>query len=413
VDVDSFASLLTATGRSAVDAAVTGLDAGADPIGLSTRLRRDLAISPELCAAALTQAALRRRGRAKFGPVADRMWFTPDGLEQSTRSDVAAHRATRFATFAADRPGPTRLADLCCGIGADLIALAATGASIVGVERDPLTAAAAEANATEVAVRPGSNELDIVCADVESFELDGVDAAYIDPSRRSHGRRTFDVRAYSPRWGFVTELLDLLPAAAKLAPGIPHDVVPLGVEMEFVSDHGDLKEAVLWSRELATQGVRRRATVLPSGAALTSAHAAEAPTAVGPVRRYLYEPDPAVVRAHLVGAAAVTLDATLLDASTAYLSGDSLVASPFARAFEVSDVMPFSLKRLRELLRHQSVGAVTIMKRGSAVDVEQLRRDLRLEGDRHAVVVLALVGGSHHAIVGKPVTHPAEPAISQ
>jgi hypothetical protein len=36
---------------------------------------------------------------------------------------------------------------------------------------------------------------------------------------------------------------------------------------------------------------------------------------------------------------------------------------------------------------------VEIKKRGSALDVEQLRRDLRLSGDNAATVVLTRVGG--------------------
>ena len=38
----------------------------------------------------------------------------------------------------------------------------------------------------------------------------------------------------------------------KVAPGIPHSLVPDGVEAEWVSDDGEVKEAVLWSPALAT-----------------------------------------------------------------------------------------------------------------------------------------------------------------
>jgi hypothetical protein len=119
--------------------------------------------------------------------------------------------------------------------------------------------------------------------------------------------------------------------------------------------------------------------------------------------RYLYEPDDAVARAHLIGDLAREIDGVLLDATTAYLASDRLVETPFARAFEVRDVMPFSLKRLRTALRERDVGGVTIMKRGSAVDVEALRRDLRLKGTTQAVVVLALIDGKHHAVIADSV----------
>ncbi|HEY5050070.1 MAG TPA: hypothetical protein VII50_04155, partial [Acidothermaceae bacterium] len=127
------------------------------------------------------------------------------------------------------------------------------------------------------------------------------------------------------------------------------------------------------------------------------------PAPTDAMRHYLYEPDDAVVRAHLIGDLARAIDGVLLDPTTAYLTSDRLVETPFARAFEVHDVMPFSLKRLRSALRERDIGGVTIMKRGSAVNVEDLRRDLRLSGAKQAVVVLALIDGRHHAVIAEDV----------
>src|SRR5918993_3296681 len=93
---------------------------------------------PELVAAAVTQVRLRGRARAKFGADADRMFFTPDGLEQATRAEVAARHAARFAAA-----GAGRVLDLCCGIGGDLIAFARAGPAVTGGDRGPATAAGA------------------------------------------------------------------------------------------------------------------------------------------------------------------------------------------------------------------------------------------------------------------------------
>ena len=60
----------------------------ADVLARSTALRR-AGFAPEQAAAVLTQAALRRRARAKFGEFADRMLLTRSGLEQATRLEVA------------------------------------------------------------------------------------------------------------------------------------------------------------------------------------------------------------------------------------------------------------------------------------------------------------------------------------
>ncbi len=373
------------------------LDAGLSALAVTARLRRDFAnLSASASSAAVTQATLRRRGREKFGADADRLWFTADGLEQATSSAVATHRAARFATLGTRLGRAARVADLCCGIGADLRALATAGCEVVGVDRDEAAVLAATANAADF------GSVQVRCADVETFDLAGYDAAFIDPARRASGRRTFDVRSYAPSWTFVTSLFDAVPAgAAKVAPGIAHDLVPPGVEIEWVSLRGGLKEAVLWWGGLGDV-VRRRATVLPAGATMTSISDADGPAPTGALRRYLYEPDDAVVRAHLIGDLALTLDGVLPDSSTAYVTSDALIDTPFAHAYEVNDVLPFSLKRLRAALRERDIGSVTIMKRGSAVDVEQLRRNLRLSGHQSAVVVLALVAGQHHAVIAQP-----------
>ena len=64
--------------------------------------------------------------------------------------------------------------------------------------------------------------------------------------------------------------------------------------------------------------------------------------------KYLYEPDPAVIRAHLVGTLARQLDAAPVDPQIAYLLGDGLRHTPFADAYEVLDRFPYGNKRLQE-----------------------------------------------------------------
>lgn len=398
MDADTFAALATEPGRAAVAYAVASLDAGASDLKVGEDVRRHFpALPPRVASAAVEQATLRRRGRAKFGDAADTMWFTADGLEQATSAVAAHHRATRFGALSATLGRPPKVADLCCGIGADLRALKDAGCATTGFDHDPVTVLAARLN----------GDSPVECVDVESVNLHPYDAAFIDPARRGGGRRTFDVNAYSPPWSFVTAVLAKMPAAAaKVAPGIPHDLVPAGVETEWVSVAGGLKEAVLWAGLLTDGSTRRRATLLPSGASMHAKADADEPASTGAMRRYLYEPDNAFVRAHLIGDLARSVDGVLLDASTAYITSDRLLETPFARPFEVRDVMPFSLKRLRTALRERDVGGVTIMKRGSAIDVEALRHDLRLSGSKQAVVILALIAGKHHAVIADDVLTP-------
>ncbi|WDZ85273.1 THUMP-like domain-containing protein [Micromonospora cathayae] len=411
MDLDQFRALRTPEGSAALAAATRV--AGGDPLTAAAALR-SAGLPAGLAAAALTQAELRRKAAGKFGPAAAGMFLTRPGLEQATRREVADRRAERLRAA-----GVRTLADLGCGLGADALAAARAGIRVYGVEADPLTAALAAANAEAAGL---ADLFTVECGDATAFDVTRVDAAFCDPARRKAGtgRRVFDPNAYSPPWDFVTDLAERVPCTVvKVAPGLDHALIPPGAEAEWVSVRGDLVEAALWCGRLAE--VPRRATVCrdgdrPSGGQpttgqptagqftgvqLTGSGAAEA--AVGPVRRYLYDPDPAVVRAHLVAELATELDARIADPSIAYLYADTPVRTPFARCLEITDVLPFSLKRLRALLRERRVGRVEILKRGSALEPEQLRRDLRLSGDQPASLVLTRVAGAPTVLLGRPV----------
>jgi SAM-dependent methyltransferase len=385
VDLDGLVALGTAEGRAVLGAAAGLVDG--DPLAAASHLRTQ-GVPAELAAVALTQAALRRRAAAKFGPDADAMLFTRAGLEQSTRGAVAARRARRLRAA-----GAGTVADLGCGIGADTIAFARAGLRVHAVDADPLTAAVAAANVAALGL---ADRVTVATGDATTVDLGGVDAVFCDPARRTAaGRRVFDPDGYSPPWEFVMGLPGRVPRTVlKLAPGIDHALVPAGAEAEWVSVGGDVVEAAFWCGPLAS--VPRRATLLDKGG-LTGTGAERAP--VGPVRRYLYDPDGAVVRAHLVAEFAATVDGTLADPTIAYVYADAPTATPYGRCLEIVESLPFSLKRLRAALRAYGAGRLTIAKRGSAVDVDRLRRDLRAAGNTTMTVVLTRVAGAPTALL--------------
>jgi hypothetical protein len=233
---------------------------------------------------------------------------------------------------------------------------------------------------------------------------------FCDPARRTAGgRRIFDPGAYSPPWDFIAGLPARVPRSVlKLAPGIDHALVPADAEAEWVSVDGEVVEAAFWCGPLAAVPrratvVRRGATAPPTGsiATLTGSGAARAP--VGAVARYVFDPDGAVVRSHLVAEFASTVEGRLADPSIAYVYADRPAHTPLGRCFEVLEVVPFSVKRLRAALRHREVGRVEIRKRGSAVEPEALRRQLRLSGAEPATVILTRVAGAQTALLCHPV----------
>ncbi|WP_329040074.1 class I SAM-dependent methyltransferase [Streptomyces sp. NBC_00178] len=362
-------------------------------LATATRLRRSHPAA--LVSAALGQARLRQRAMAKFGAEdAFRMFFTPDGVEQATRTSVASYRAERFA-----ERGVRSVADLCCGIGGDAIALARAGMSVLAVDRDPLTALVARANAEALGLQ---DLVEVRCADVTGIDTSPYDAVFVDPARRGGRGRIFDPEAYSPPLSWATEAALKAPRAAlKIAPGVPHEAIGPQAEAEWISDGGDVKEAVLWFGEGFTPGAYR-ATLLPSRATLTSAGPLPSPP-VGPVGRYLYEPDGAVIRAHLVADIVERCGGRLIDETIAYVTSDVPYTSDATAAYEITDQMPFNMKKLKALLRERQVGVLTVKKRGSAVEPEELRRRMKLQGPHSATVFLTRVAGAPTMLIGHPV----------
>ena len=389
MDLDDFRWLLTPAGQRLLAEASEVRAAGQDPLRAQSSLRRQA--EPGRVAAALTQVELRGRAAAKFGEDASRMYFTPDGLEQATRLPVAAHRAARLAAASA-----ASVVDLGCGIGGDLVAFARAGITCAGVDLDAVRVAVAEANLAALGLGGAVTVADATAVDTSPF-----DAAYADPARRTQKGRTFDVDDWRPSWTFVRERLLTRDAVVKAAPGLPHELVPDGVEAEWVSDHREVKEAVLWSGRLAT--TRRRATVLGEGglATLTDEDDPGAPS--GEVAAYLYEPDGAVIRAGLVTAVAAGVGGHLLDEHIAYVSSPDGFVTPFARGYRVLEVLPYREKQLKAALRERGIGRLTIKKRGVSVVPEQLRKRLDLAGEAEATLVLTRVAGKGTALLVEPL----------
>jgi SAM-dependent methyltransferase len=322
------------------------------------------------------------------------MYFTRDGLEQATRARVAAHRAARVALAR-----PASVLDLGCGIGGDLVALAKAGLLVAGVDQDQLRVEVARANLAALGL---GGAVQVGAAD--SVDLTRFGLVFADPARRTARGRVFDVDGWSPPWSFVLTLLRRR-SCVKVAPGIPHSLVPDGVEAEWVSDEGDVKEAVLWSPGLAA--ARRRATVIGASGLATVTDEDASTDEVRPVGRFLYEPDGAVIRAGLVGAVAAAVHGGLVDEHIAYVSGEAAYRSPFARGFEVVEELPFKEKALKAALRERGVGRLTVKKRGVQVSPDELRKRLALSGPQEATIVLTRAAGKGTALLVHPLQrHP-------
>jgi hypothetical protein len=413
--------LLTPQGQELLARLAAEPDGGGTALALATRLRREYPAG--LVAAATAQHELRLAARAKFSR-AMQMLFTRAGYEQSSAEPIARYRAARFGDA-------RRVADLCCGIGGDLLALAA-GREALAVDRDAVHARLALHNA---AVYGQAENARAVVADVRDLRLDDLDAVFIDPARRSgpgtasagagagppDPARRFRSGQSEPPLDWCFALAERVPAVCvKAAPGLPAGLIPDGWEAEFIADGRDLKEAVLWSPALATapvagSGGPRRALVM-SGAGTHALVACPGdPVPITEPGEYLLDPNPAVTRAGLVEDLARSLggsdrgdqhadrEVAKIDPRIAFLTLSRPVQTPFARTLRVLDSAPWNEKRFARRLRELGVGAADIRRRGLAGDVEQIHRRLKLAGPNRATVVITRVNDRPWGLICGPV----------
>lgn len=339
---------------------------------------RKSGVSAEMTSVVLLQKRLRTKATGKFGEFAERMFFTEDGLQQATRLTVAARHAARFRDA-----GFTRIGDVGCGIGGDALAFAGLGLDVTAIDRDEVTAAIATYN-----LAPFDNAR-VELGDAESTDVSRFDGLWFDPARRTTSQRLSNPADWSPSLAWVFDVASRIPSGIKVSPAIDQALLPDDAECQWVDDHGDTVECIVWTGSLARDGIRRSALVLgESGSHELTSHEPDTDVAIGTVGAYLYDPCGAVLRAQLLGRLARDLEATLVADTIAYLSNDSGIQSPFASRFRVREILPLDQRTIAARMRELEIGTLEIKKRGVDIDPAQFRTKLKLSGPNSATLFL-------------------------
>jgi len=355
----------------------------------TARLRRRL--RPVQVHLLLEQRELRVRAKAKFASAA-RMFFTRRSLEQATDQWIARYKASRFA-----RCEP--VADLCCGVGGDLIELARHGAT-VGVDADPIMSLLAQANATALGLRG----ITIMTRDATTVALEEFAAWHADPDRRATPARTSQPERARPTLGQLLDLQRASPrAAVKLAPAarLP-DAVACAVERQWIGSRRECRQQVAWFGDLARHAGRRTALVVDTRGGwseLLVETDAPPPAPASRMHAYIHDPHAAVLAAGLGDSLAQQFALQPLARDVAYLTGDQPLHNPRMDTFAVHAHLPLDIRRLRAVLKHDDLAPMAIKKRGVPIDPSTLRKRLGRCGTRPATLLLAPWHGHTYVII--------------
>lgn len=391
------------------------------------------ATSDEAARWAFGQWALRKRAQAKFAR-AQEMLFDQEGLEMSTHEALADYHASLY-------PSGKSVFDLTAGIGADLIGLAKRGPAI-GFEIDADRAEIAQHNLVangveaEIFALPFSQMLGENGLGIEGFEL-GItpDSAattspdlhpptpssisedsssnqdlsaremeegepryiFADPARRSAGRRFTDPSEFQPNpVELVEQFQSCQLGVIKLSPMLPDDFLDsLAPRLEFVSFGGECREALAIFGSQVQEG--RFAVQVETGSILPAddLYLAEVEEPLA----YLYESDPAAIRAHALGNLCEEFGLVALSSSNGYLIGNAEIESPWLTGFRVLDFGRFDVKSLKGKLANLGSGTPTLKQRGTKLDLQKLQKQMILKGSRALEVAFYAVGNSVRQVI--------------
>jgi hypothetical protein len=342
----------------------------------------------------------RTRGRDKF-PRASKMRFTRDGLAMATGKAVAEYRTWKIRRQLGD---VRKALDTCAGIGGDTIAMALRW-QVVAVEIDPEMIGILRHN---IDVYNARDRVEVVQGDItdlvndEGFKsrLDELDVIFFDPSRRGEGGRTVKTEEYIPQLSFIDELLKLCPnLCVKISPGTDLDRIRYDCDIEVISNRGEAKEVVLWFGKLKRDQEKKAvlATKLPEK--MTMERATTGRIEVTQVRSYLFEPDPAYIKARLIDTLAQRYDLTQIHPKIAYLTGDERLITPVLKTYDVMRVTGTEPVEINAALRELGIGRVDFKARGVSVDMKGIHKRIRGEGRRRGLVVFTVVSNNDAAVI--------------
>lgn len=304
------------------------------------------------------------------------MIYTDQGLQQSTPEAALNERTNMFSG--------DLVIDLTGGIGMDSFALSRSYKKVISIERSEALIEMAAHNHTIL----NAENIEHIYTDSEKWlrEFDGMaDLIFIDPSRRTEGRRVFLLKDCEP--DIHKMMPDILAKsrqfAIKLSP--IYDIQALINEIEHlhtitvVSSGGEVREILAEGKPGFTGKTVIKAVVLKNENRIElqdeeNLHIPVKESITG----YLFEPDAAVIKARLSHVLAKNTDSLFLNHSTDYLITPEGDEHSGGVKFRIDEVHEYKPSHIKKYLATKKLTRVRIHRRDFPHTPEQLYKTLKL-----------------------------------
>ena len=336
--------------------------------------------------AVVEQVACRQKAKTKLPT-----WLTHSVLLDNTALQQASSEATsRYKATLDSCKGKTAI-DITGGLGVDATALSGNFETFYYVDQNPVMCLLAGHNFREL----GLHNIEIDHCDglekLSSFPDDFFDLVYADPSRRKGSRRVISLQNSIPD---IPNNLELLKRKAKrilikLSPvmDITETVrlLPGITVVDVVSHRGECREllAILDTGKTDAGAVTVRATQLHAGGDIL--YSLKRPlnqvshATAEPVGKYLYNPDPAFIKAGMEDILCDRLDLFRLNPAVIYLTSDVLIPSFPGKIYETKQLLPAHTREISAYLKKHSISRANIATRSFPETPDSMYKRLKLK----------------------------------
>jgi hypothetical protein len=335
----------------------------------------------------LTLIRLQKKNKEK-NPYGQHLIFDEKGIEQSSSWKMAEYHGKKTEKYAS-------IADLCCGIGVDLLHLAKKKERIYAVDTDAqkIIAAKYNVNAFYPDIKVG-----FLQQPAEKF-FQKVNAVFIDPDRRFFDKRIIEPEMMNPPLSAILKLTKITPdVMIKLSPVFAYQKLRLEQDytLEFISENGNLKEILVCMGNFIKPGINKIALLLNENVILDDSM--QRREKISSLQSFLFEPDSAVIRSGLVQQCAAILQLDRINEQLALLTGDYFQLTKLGTYFIIKEAFIYQLKRLQTYLSDKQIGDLEIKTRGFPIPVETFRKKIKLHGKNQATLFIIRHSDKHFCI---------------
>ena len=358
--------------------------------------------NPDEIAQILADLRIQSRAKLKF-PRASQMQFTKEGLKQASSKWLAEYRTLKMKQ---NLSTIKNVLEIGSGIGGDTIAQGLRW-NVITIEKDlPLL----QVLKHNLEVYHLLDKIEIIEADILEIihqtwfreKLAHVDAIIFDPSRKSNSSAASEVEEYEPSLSLIPDLLQISPnVVVKLASAIDISSAKFDCDVEVVSYKGSVKETMLWFGKFKLSDQKNViATKLPEKISLVKQASVGIP-AISLPKKYLFEPDPAFIKAQVLNDIASEYNLTLLNENIAYLTGDTKVITPVMKCYQYISHCDLNFEKINRLLKQYQIGQLDYKSRGVKIDLKTVHKSIEYHGKGQGILIFTLISKKPSIILCK------------